>query len=286
MSKKALGFYVLIIIILFLGISRLMKTEIVVSFIQNKPLGLKESIEKITSESKSTYGIYIKNLKTGQAYSSNETKSFEAGSLYKLWILLVAYDLIEKGQLTEDEQLSEDIAVLNDKFDIDKENAELTDGSITLSVKDAMHQMIVISHNYAALLLAERVKMSTVSDYLSNKGFKDSAVGQPPQATPLDIANLFERIYKGELVNLVNTQKILELLKKQELNDGLPKFLPAGVEVGHKTGDIGWFKHDGGIVFSPKGDYVIVVMSQSDSPLVAQEKIAEISRIAYEYFNK
>src|SRR3989344_307226 len=134
MSKKALGFYVLIIIILFLGISRLMKTEIVVSFIQNKPLELKDSIEKITSESKGTYGIFIKNFKTGQTYSSNEAKSFEAGSLYKLWVLVVAYSLIEKGELKEDEILSEDIVVLNNKFDIDEENAELTEGLITQGV--------------------------------------------------------------------------------------------------------------------------------------------------------
>lgn len=284
MSKKALGFYVLIIMILFLGISRLMKTEIVVSFIQNKPLGLKESIEKITSESKGTYGIYIKNLKTGQAYSSNETKSFEAGSLYKLWVLVTAFNLIEKGQLKMDEILTQDIEVLNNTFDISEENAELKEGAITLSVKDAMNQMITISHNYAALLLTDRIKVSRISEYLSEYEFKDSAVGQPPKTTPLDIANFLEKIYKSELVNTENSQKILELLKKQQLNDGIPKYLPQGVQIGHKTGDIGWFKHDAGIVFKESGDYIIVVMSESDSPLGAQEKIAQISKAVYEYF--
>ena len=144
--------------------------------------------------------------------------------------------------------------------------------------------MIVISHNYAALLLTERVKNSQLEEYLQNNGFKNSQIGDPPKTTPADIALFLEKLYKGELVNLEYSQKMIDLLKKQQLNNGIPKYLPDHSRVANKTGDIGWFKHDAGIVYTDKGDYIIVIMSKSDSPAGAQERIALASKAVYDYF--
>lgn len=261
-----------------------MKTEMVVFFTNQRNIALKEVVEKSMEGTDGTYGIVIKNLKYDQSYYYNENHSFEAGSLYKLWVMLTAFDQIEKGKLKAEEVLSQDIPTLNRKFNIASESAELTEGGISLSVKNAMEQMITISHNYAALLLSERVRIFNVSDYLKAHGFHFSNIGEPPKTTPKDTALLLERIYKGELANPENTQKMLDLLKNQQLNDGLPKYLPKEVKVGHKTGDIGWFKHDAGIVFLESGDYIIVVMSETNSPISAQKRIAEISQAVYEYF--
>ena len=252
--------------------------------VKNKTTTLKGVVENAMVETKGTYGIFIKNLKTGESFFQNEYKVFEPGSLYKIWILATVISEIEKGNLKEDEVLSQDVVVLNEKFNIASASAEMTEGRITLSVKDALEQMITISHNFAALLLSERVGLSTVKTFLSENNFNESILGESPKTTPHDIALFFEKLYKGELVNEESTKKMLNLLKKQQLNDGLPKYLPQDVEVAHKTGDIGWFKHDAGIIFSDEGDYIIVVMSQSDYPLGAQDRIADVSRAVYEYF--
>lgn len=250
------------------------------------PGNLKEAVESALSGSRGTYGIVIKNLKTKETYSLKENKTFEPGSLYKVWIMAVAFDQIEKGSLREDEVLSKDVSVLNEKFNISSESAEMTKGRVTLTVKDALTQMITISHNYAALLLSERIKLSEVKLFLKKHGLNQSGVGDPPVTTPSDMALFFEKLYKGELASRENTEKMLTLLKKQQLNKGLPGFLPQNVEVAHKTGDIGWFKHDAGIVYTPNGDYVIVILSESNFPEGAQERIAEISKAVYEYFAK
>lgn len=248
------------------------------------PKSLKEAVEKALIGTKGTYGIAIKNPKTGESYYLNEHKVFETGSLYKIWILATVFDQIEKGGLAEDEILSQDISILNEKFDISSESAELKEGQITLAVKDALEQMIVVSHNYAALLLSERLKLSTVRAFLKEHNFNESTLGQPPQTTPYDIMLFLEKLYQGELVNNENTKKVLAILKKQKLNEGLPKYLPQDIKIAHKTGDISWFKHDGGIVFFDKGAYIIVVLSKSNSPSGAQERIAEVSKAVFEYF--
>lgn len=250
---------------------------------------LKSVIEKTLEGTQGTYGIAIKNLKTGLVYYANEHRIFEAGSLYKLWVMAAVYQQIQNGKLAEDQVLSEDVSALNDKFNIATETAEIKEGTLALTVHDALKQMIIISHNYAALLLTEKIKLSSVATFLKENGLNESIVGTSggsPTSTPFDIALFYEKLYKGELANQQYTQEMINLLKSQTLNDGLPKYLPDRSKVANKTGDIGWFKHDAGIVYLQSGDYIIAIMSESDFPPGAQEKIALISKAVFDYFEK
>ena len=89
----------------------LIKTEFSSSNIlaDNSSTGLKEAIENSLKDSEGTYGIAVKNLKSGEYFNLNENRIFDPGSLYKLWIMAAAFQQIEKGTLTEDEILSQDI---------------------------------------------------------------------------------------------------------------------------------------------------------------------------------
>ena len=252
---------------------------------------LQKVVEETLSGTKGTYGIVIKHLKTAESYSVGEHEIFEPGSLYKIWVMAAAFQQIQEEELKEDEILSQDIEVLNKKFRISSDAAELKEGTMTFTVSQALAQMITISHNYAALLLSERLRNSHIREFLSSHGFLESYISNsddPPKTTPYDIALFLEKLYKGELVDKESSEKMIELLKQQTLNDGIPKYLPANVSVAHKTGEIEWFKHDAGIVFSPPaggGDYIIVILSESSSPLGAQERIAQVSEAVYKYFN-
>jgi beta-lactamase class A len=247
---------------------------------------LEEVINKSLEGAQGTYSIDVENLKTSELYYKDEHKSYESASLYKLWVMAETYRQIEAGTLKEDQVIGDEIADLNATFKIDPENAELTEGGISFPIKQALTQMITISHNYAALLLTKEVKISNLQKFLANNGFRESNVGETPATTASDMALFYEKLYKGKLGSPESTQKMIELLKKQQLNDKLPKNLPKGVVVAHKTGELGYFSHDAGIVFTPKGDYIIVVMSESNSPAGAEERIAQISKVVYEYFTQ
>jgi beta-lactamase class A len=250
---------------------------------------LESVINKELEGTKGTYSVVIKNLKTGKTFYRDENRVYEAGSLYKLWVMATAYKKIEAGEIAEDTQMSSSIAELNRKFSIDPANAELTSGGITQTVSQAMTQMITISHNYSALLLADKLKLSQVKVWLEENGFRESKVGNekdPPYITASEAAVFMEKLYKGEFANPEHTQKMLDLLKNQKKNNKLPKYLPKSTIIGHKTGEIGWFSHDAGIVFADNGDYIIVVMSESSAPGGAEDRIGLISKAVYEYFQK
>jgi beta-lactamase class A len=249
---------------------------------------LKQVVDKALDGTTGTYAVAIKNLKTKESYYSDEHRIFDTGSLYKLWIMALVYEQIQNGQLKRDQVLSQDVVTLNKKFSIDPEFAELTEGSVTFTVGEALNQMITISHNYAALLLTEKIRLTTVADFLKSNNLYESAVGISggvPTSTAYDIGLFLEKLYSGEFANQQYTDEMISLLKKQQLNDGLPKLLSVKSEVAHKTGEIDGFKHDAGIVFTDFGDYIIVVMSESDYPLGAQERIASISKGVFDYFS-
>lgn len=250
-------------------------------------VGLSNAISQPLEGTTGRYAVVVKNLKTGESSYQNEHQLFDSASLYKLWVMATVYDQINRGQLTEDEALSDSIPNLNRKFGISPDQAELTEGSVNFSVNSALTQMITISHNYAAMILYDRVKHATVADYLQTHQLTESSLGdldRLPQTTAADIASFYEKLYYNQLADPVTTDKMLRLLKNQKLNHKLPKYLPTDIVIAHKTGELGMVSHDTGIVYTPKGDYIIVVLSETNLPAAAEDRIGLVSQSVYNYF--
>lgn len=247
---------------------------------------LKNAVEMPIADEDGTYGVVIKNLKNQESYSVDEHYVFEAASLYKLWVMATVFQQLQTGKLNIDDELIQEVSVLNDKFNIATDTAELTEGTITATVKDSLEKMITVSDNYSALLLSEKVGLSNVSKFLNDFGFDKSNLGEPPQTTASDIALFFEKLYKGELANKEYTDEMINLLKRQALNEKLPKYLPKNLAIAHKTGELDSFSHDAGIIFAKKDDYIIVVLTDTDDTDKATENIARISKAVYDFFQK
>lgn len=260
-------------------------SNIVSSGFKRQKINLKNVVEKELAGGAGEYAVVIKNLKTDESFYYNEHKVFEPGSIYKLWVMGAVFEKIQNGKISEDDVLEQDVAVLNEKFHIATESAEKTDGKVTFKVKEALDKMITASDNYAALLLAEKIRLLNVRTFLKLNGFNESALGEPPKTTAYDLALFFEKLYKGELANPEHTLQMINLLKNQKLNNKLPKYLPLDTVLAHKTGEINDFSHDAGTVYFPKGDYIIVVLSRGESRKFLDEEIAQISKAVYEYFN-
>jgi beta-lactamase class A len=241
-------------------------------------------VQNSLSTTKGTYSVAIKHLGTGEEYYYNEHHIYNSASLYKLWTMSVVYSQIADGTLKEDDVVTSDIATLNRIFKIPADSAELQKGQISMSITKALEQMITISHNYSALLLTQKIKASNVSTFLKDNNFSDSKTGTLAKTSAYDITAYYEKLYKGEIINEEYSKKMIDLLSRQRLNDRIPKYLPQGMRVAHKTGELDGVKHDAGIVYSPKGDYIFVVMSDTPRPADAAENTAQLSKAVYEYF--
>ena len=259
----------------------------------NTPVPQAAGLEKVVQDSlkgtTGTYALVIKNYETGQTYTLNDHQKFESASLYKLWVMATVFDQIKQEKFEHTDVLTETIPRLNEIFGIDKENAELTEGSISLTVDSALNQMITISHNYAAMLLSKKVGVSKVQAFLNDHGLTESntgKTGEAPTTTASDIAKFLDYLYNGKLASMADTKAMIDLLKAQKLNSKIPAKLPKSVVIAHKTGELGTVSHDAAIIYSTNGPYIFVMMSESKSPAGAVQRIADTSKAVYDYFEK
>ncbi len=197
------------------------------------------------------YGIVVINLKNGETSSINPDQQFTSASFYKLFVAQGILDRVDKGQLN------------------------LTQKTSTgQSVDDCLRVMINISDNNCGQALGEIVGWQTHDAALHELGFTNTSLsGNDLHTTAEDAATFFKKLYAGQLLSQAGTGKLLGYLKEQKVNNRLPLGLPGGTTFAHKTGDLDGLMHDGGIVYGPKTDYVIVAMSgpwQHDTDSFAQ----------------
>ena len=63
----------------------------------------------------------------------------------------------------------------------------------------------------------------------------------------------------------------------------IPALLPQDTKVAHKTGELLGVLHDAGVVYSPTGSYVLVMMSEKlEDPKKGIKAWAELSRDIFE----
>lgn len=247
---------------------------------------LSKIVENNLKDKKGTYAVGILSLTTGDEYFKNKHQEFDSASLYKLWVMGLTYEKIENGTLKKDTILSDSIENLNSKFNIASESAERTEGEIKMSVKNAVNLMISKSDNYSALLLSSYLGISKIQIYLNEHGFSDSKLGSTetlPTTSVYDMLQFFYKLYYGELADKEFSEEMVTILRQQVLNNKLPKHLPDNIEIAHKTGELGKYSHDAGIIYSPTGPYILVVLSETDNKKTADETIAQISKDVYDY---
>lgn len=99
-------------------------------------------------------------------------------------------------------------------------------------------------------------------------------------STPRDMTKLVEAIYLGTAASPEGTAEMLRILLKQTLNDRLPRFLPPGTRVAHKTGTLSGFRNDSGVIYVDDAQHVAVtIFSQWDAKAVKNDAAAERQRM-------
>jgi beta-lactamase class A len=223
-------------------------------------------------------GLWIADrASTAPLYAHDANTNVTTASLYKLGVLMEAERRVDSGQL----RYRDMITIGED--DVTAEGSGYEVGAV-LSVDDALEAMITQSDNGAALALWHLFGGDTIDATLARAGMRDfhvtfDAAGNTV-ATPRAIGTFFGLLARKELVSAAASERMLARLQRQTINDRLPAALPKQTVVAHKTGNLEGLIHDAGIIFTPKGERIVVVMT-SDAYEGANAFIAEIALIVY-----
>jgi len=256
---------------------------------------LKSIVSEGFKSSGTEYAFFIKKLGfSGLKLMHEEAKQFPAASLIKLPILAAAFYAIGEKKVS-----LEEIVVIK-KRDVAGGSGKLKALSLPrkLTFGQLLELMISSSDNTATNKVIEILNFKYINSIFKRLGLTDTTLarkmmdfsqrknGIENYTSAADISYLLEKIYRGRLVNQRLSKLALIFLKKQKVNDRLPRYLPAEAVIAHKTGLERGVVHDAGIVFSPKGNYLICVLVKGVKSAKAKKFIAQLSLLAYNLINK
>jgi beta-lactamase class A len=248
------------------------------------------------------------DYETEMAWSYRGDRWFHAASTIKVAVLAGVFAAIEDGRLSLDSR----VQVRNRfKSAVDGEPYRIAQGrdansevhaaiGKTMKVKELAHHMIVTSSNLATNLLLDLVGVDYSQQALARigiagielrRGVEDEKAFEHEinnRVTANGLVALFRLLYEERAFSREASQKMLDILHRQEFNGGIPAGLPgelvANARVAHKTGEISNIAHDAGLVFLPRRKpYALAILTEWGAEAAGrQEALARISQLIYE----
>ena len=260
---------------------------------------LETRVEEIAARLDGVMGVAILDLTDGRVLLRNADRVFPAASSIKLAILLELYRQDQEARAGAQGKAKLDDIYAFDPKDLVEDSqimAGLTPGVTRVTNRDLAQFMVAVSDNAAANILYDRVGRDNVNALLRGLGLSKTTLrrkmmdiaaarrGDENVATPQEMVRLLEAIYKEKALNKQSTAEFIKQLST--LKDSyIPRYLPEGVQIANKPGELEGVRTDSGIVFAQNRPFAISVMTAYDRDEKAAERaIGEVALEAYHCF--
>lgn len=293
-----------ILVILIVAVILIFPLKFCLSFLDNKLsqyvhayTSVGDLVEKVSLEAKDFSGDFsfvIKDLDNPHLkFLYNEDERFAAASLIKVPMLAVAFKAIQERKFS----LSTILIV---------EKKDVTGGAgviktmslpVRISVRELLEKMIAQSDNTATNKIIELLGFEYINEGFKELGLKNTVLkrkmmdfskrkeGVENYTTAYDIVLIMEKISRQELISKSFSKLAVVFLKRQKVNDRIPRYLPEGIVIAHKTGLERGVVHDAGIVFTSKGSYIICILTKKVKNYSEAKKfIAKLSLLTYNLY--
>lgn len=239
---------------------------------------LEAAIRALTADDPAV-SVVVRQLAGDSSVAINSEQTYYTASLFKVFVMYEVYRQRDLGNLTFDEEME----VTQEWIDLAIGQSQYTTAGEVVTINRALRAMITLSDNVTANMLADRAGWDSIRASATRLGLSQTVLGGGELLTTAgDMSAFMEALYRGDDLGRATSDEMIALLSDQLVRDRIPKYLPAGTRVAHKTGSWDDVTHDAGIVFGPSGPYVIVVMAGRGN---AHETVAQISQLVYQYYN-
>jgi beta-lactamase class A len=154
--------------------------------------------------------------------------------------------------------------------------------------------MIIVSDNTATNLILDRISADAVNDYVDSIGLRltranrkvrgDGTKLKEPTGwsraglleenkkyglgvtTPREMVRLLELLEQGKIVNADASKDILEIMKMQQVRDGIARHAPEDLAIASKSGSLDALRSDVGIVYTNEGP-IAMAITVDDMPV-------------------
>ncbi|MBD0284310.1 MAG: class A beta-lactamase-related serine hydrolase [Bacteroidota bacterium] len=261
---------------------------------------LQRQIQNLIQGFHGDIGMYVKNLHNGKTVAINDDTLFPTASMVKIPILIGVMDKIYRGELDyhqplqyKDSLLYEGVDILgsfkqDEKIDLDK----------------VIMLMLTMSDNTASLWLQSLAGTGIrINQILDSLGFQYTRVNSRTQGreanramygwgqtTPREMASLMEKIYRGEIISRVASDRMLRNLKRNYWDAVALSQIPPYVTVFSKNGAVDQSRSEVLLVKGRKAEYVFCVATKNNrdeswqNSNEAWQLTRKISALLWHYF--
>lgn len=259
-------------------------------------------VHQLIEHSTGIWGIYLEDLDSGEKWELNGDELFYAASVIKVPIMAAVFDAAECGALA----MSDEIVLKQEDFVGGSGVIQHLTPGTALSVLDITMLMIIQSDNTATNILIDLVGTDNIRKTMKEQSMEKSTfynklmMNNPNpigynQITASDIGRILKRMATRELVSLTSSDRMIEIMKKQQIKDCLPEKLPSPYsnfnhgmtawELAHKTGWIPGIRHDVGIFYVGDRTLIATILSKEEDDLVSKRILNDIGEEIYHYLN-
>lgn len=216
--------------------------------------GLSAVMKNYADTHPGTYGVKLVELsgkRRNAEYNSN--KQFTTASTYKLFVAYSVLLRIERGDMNW---------------------GQPSYGGYDIST--CFDRMIELSNNECAIDLLKKVGYSGVTNDAHAIGATNTSfMGRDGiKSTAHDEALLLSLLHSGQILSQqASRDKLIATMKRNVYVKGIPSGIP-NAEVADKVGFLDALLHDAAIVYSPKGTYVLIILTDN----AAWANIAELAK--------
>ncbi len=249
--------------------------------------------------------VEVVDLLSGEQLSINQGIAYAGLSIMKIPIILETYRVLDNDPLEETAKLIEGSIVESSNLYANILLSQIGNGDkiIGASVLTSNMQLLGLKNTFMAGYFDQEGGVPPVVQTSANRRTDfDTDPDAFMQTTSDDMAYLLTMLYQcgrdggggislvfADLITQQECQSILSLLSRNKIATLIEAGVPEGVSVAHKHGfGDGDTIGDAGIVFSPGGDYVVVIYVWQSEYLEWENSapiVANISRMIFNYFN-
>ena len=240
---------------------------------------LKDLLKPMIEAHHGEVGIAVKHLKTGETYEYMADRAMPTASLIKLPVMITTYEAIKNGKFSlsdmielKDGDLVQGSGILTSHFSVGDK----------ISLRDAIHLMIVYSDNSATNLVLDKLGLPATNECMERLGCPDTKINSKVfkgdtsiakdrsrkyglgSTSARDMVKLCELLYEKKLVDKDSCKAMLSHMYACEDKLKVPRFLPEKTRVAHKTGSVNESRTDAGIIETPNGPIAYCILTNKN----------------------
>jgi beta-lactamase class A len=225
-------------------------------------------------------GVVMRDVDTGRSAELNANTLFSSASVIKLPLMIEVERQMAAGKLSGDKVVTIVRANYTDTWCPPGETRPLLHPGDKRTVKQLLELMISRSDNVATNTLLDQVGRQNLNATMQSLGALSTtfhhklsggsiAVNDPGydggrnQTSSHDMALLLGKIEAGTLISPSVSAEMKRILGMQMDNDKIPKGLPVGAKVFHKTGETSHVTHDVAIVETGGKRYILTMLTNN-----------------------